>query len=168
MRATSKETQTSFAHAQARTVDPQTRKRGRKPVVTAERAQMIYELIGTGETERSACIRAGIGLTAWNAAKRSDASLRGRIASARDDWARLRHAQHAAALYESQVARSAGRKALKPQPTYQAKLVTWHLMFRVPLNLVAIRGQQPTSFTSGWVESVQEWPAEKENEAYSY
>jgi hypothetical protein len=34
--------------------------------------------------------------------------------------------------------RSANRKALKPQPTHQAKLVAWHLTTRVPLNVVAI------------------------------
>jgi hypothetical protein len=49
-------------------------------------------------------------MTAWNAAKRSDASLRQRIAQARDEWARLRHAQHAAALYESQSMRAANRE----------------------------------------------------------
>jgi len=64
--------------------------------------------------------------------------LRGRIASARDEWARLRHARHAAALYESQWARSASRKAVKPQPMHQAKLVMWHLTTRVPLNFAAI------------------------------
>ncbi|PZR76286.1 MAG: hypothetical protein DLM73_02965 [Chthoniobacterales bacterium] len=112
-------------------------------------------------------IRAGIGLTAWNAAKRANAPLRERIASARDDWARLRHAQHAAALYSSQTGRAAGRKALKPQPIHQAKLVVRHLTVRVPLNFAAIpeeeisaacervslsldtriRGQQPQSVT---------------------
>jgi hypothetical protein len=50
----------------------------------------------------------------------------------------LRHAQHAAALYESQSMRAANRKALKPQPTKQAKLVAWHLTFRVPLHFAAI------------------------------
>ena len=115
-----------------------TAKRGRKRVVTSERVQLICELLASGESESSACKRAGIGLTAWGAAKRANAELRTRIASARDDWARLRHARHAAALYESQWTRSASRKALKPQPTYQAKLVVWHLMFRVPLNFAAI------------------------------
>jgi hypothetical protein len=116
----------------------QPRKRGRKPVVTPERIEMICGLLAKGESEKSACIRAGIGLTAWNTAKRSNASLRQRIAEARDDWARLRHKQHAAALYESQSTRSANRKALKPQPTRQAKLVAWHLTFRVPLHFAAI------------------------------
>jgi len=41
-------------------------------------------------------------------------------------------------LYESQAARSATRKALKPQPTHQAKPVVWYLTTRVPLNLAAI------------------------------
>jgi hypothetical protein len=43
-----------------------------------------------------------------------------------------------AALYESQSTRAANRKALKPQPTRQAKLVAWHLTFRFPLNFAAI------------------------------
>ena len=116
----------------------QPRKRGRKPVVTPERVKMICELLAHGESEKSACIRAGIGLTAWNTAKRSNASLNERIAGARDEWARLRHARHAAALYESQSMREANRKALKPQPTRQAKLVAWHLTYRVPLNFAAI------------------------------
>jgi hypothetical protein len=116
----------------------QPRKRGRKPVVTPERVKMICGLIAHGESEKSACIRAGIGLTAWNTAKRSDASIRARIAEARDGWARLRHARHAAALYESQSMRLANRKALKPQPTRQAKMVAWHLTYRVPLNFAAI------------------------------
>jgi hypothetical protein len=116
----------------------QPRKRGRKPVVTPERVEMICGLIAHGESEKSACIRAGIGLTAWSTAKRSDAGLRTRIAGARDDWARLRHARHAAALYESQSMRLANRKALKPQPTHQAKLVAWHLTYRVSLHFAAI------------------------------
>ncbi len=116
----------------------QPRKRGRKPVVTPERVKMICGLLAHGESEKSACIRAGIGLTAWNTAKRSDAGLRERIAGARDDWARLQHARHAAALYESQSMRVANRKALKPQPTRQAKLVAWHLTYRIPLHFAAI------------------------------
>jgi hypothetical protein len=34
--------------------------------------------------------------------------------------------------------RSANRKALKPQPTHQANLVVWHLIYRVPLYWAAI------------------------------
>jgi hypothetical protein len=60
------------------------------------------------------------------------------FAGARDDWARLRHARHAAALYESQAMRAANRKALRPRPTHQAKLVAWHLTYRVPLHFAAI------------------------------
>jgi hypothetical protein len=120
------------------TVDRQLSKRGRKAVVTPERVKLICALLARGETELGACIRAGIGSTAWSAAKRVDSTLRARIASARDDWARLRHQQRAAALYESQSARDANRKALKPYPTYQAKLVAWHLTFRVPLHFAAI------------------------------
>jgi len=111
---------------------------GRKPVVTPERVQMICDLLATGESERSGCLRAAIGSTAWNTAKRADASLRARIVEARDQWAQLRHAQHTAALHESRAMRAANRKAIKPQPTYQAKLVAWHLTFRVPLNYAAI------------------------------
>jgi hypothetical protein len=115
-----------------------TRKRGRKPVVTPERINTICELLARGESERSACIRAGIGSTAWGTAKRNSAALRERIARARDQWAKVRHARHTAALHESQAMRLANRKALKPQPTHQAKLVVWHLTTRVPLNVVAI------------------------------
>jgi hypothetical protein len=113
-------------------------KRGRKPVVTPERINTICELLTGGESERSACIRAGIGSTSWGVAKRNSADLRQRISRARDQWAQLQHARHTAALHESQAMRSANRKALKPQPTHQAKLVVWHLTTRVPLNVVAI------------------------------
>ena len=115
-----------------------TLKRGRKPVVTPDRLRLICQMLARGESERAGCLRAGIGLTAWSKAKRQSADLREQIASARDEWARLRHAQHMTALHESQVARSATRKAKKPQPTHQAKLVVWHLTTRVPLNLAAI------------------------------
>jgi hypothetical protein len=98
----------------------------------------ICELLTRGESERSACIRAGIGSTAWGVAKRNSADLRERIAGARDQWAKVRHARHTAALHESQAMRSANRKALKPQPTHQAKLVVWHLIYRVPLYWAAI------------------------------
>jgi hypothetical protein len=116
----------------------ETRRRGRKRVVTAERVQLICELLARGESECAACTRAGIGLTAWSTAKRRNPDVRGRIASTRDDWARLRHARHAAALYESQWTRSAARKAKRPQPTHQAKLVMWHLITRVSLAFAAI------------------------------
>ena len=115
-----------------------TLKRGRKPVVTPERVQLICQILARGGSERAGCLRAGIGLTVWSKAKRHSTDLRKQIASARDDWATLRHAQHMAALHESQVARSATRKAKKPQPTHQAKLVVWYLTTRVPLNLAAI------------------------------
>jgi hypothetical protein len=99
---------------------------------------MICELLARGESEKSACIRAGISLTAWGSAKRNSADLRERIATARNQWAQLRHARHTAALHESQAMRAANRKALKPHPTYQAKLVAWHLTYRVPLYWAAI------------------------------
>ena len=115
-----------------------TAKRGRKTVVTPERVEKICEALAEGESETAACLRVGIGLTAWSTAKRRNSDFRRRIASARDDWARLRHARHAAALYESQWNRSAARKAKRPQPTYQANLVMWHLTTRIPLNFAAI------------------------------
>jgi hypothetical protein len=135
----------------------QPQKRGRKPVVTPERVRMICGLIAKGESEKSACIRAGIGLTAWNTAKRSDPSLRDRIAEARDDWARLRHARHAAALYESQSMRAANRKARKPQPTHQAKLVAWHLTYRVPLNFAAIPEAEIKEACERFGTSLETW-----------
>jgi hypothetical protein len=67
-----------------------------------------------------------------------NASLGERIAGARDEWAQLRHARHAAALQRSQSMRAANRRRSKPQPTHQAKLVVWHLTYRVPLNFAAI------------------------------
>ena len=143
--------------AQARAVDHPNLKRGRKRVVTPERVQMICDLLAKGETERSACIRANISSTAWNAAKRADATLRQRIAVARDDWAQLRHAQHAAALFESQSARAAGRKALKPQPTRQAKWMVWHLTFRVPLNFAAIPEEEIASACERCGLSAETW-----------
>jgi hypothetical protein len=116
----------------------QPQKRGRKTVVTAAKVQRICELLSLGESECSACVRAGIGLTAWNAAKRDSVTIRERIASARDDWARLRHARLVAARYESQAARDASRKALRPEPIRQAKWMVWNLATRVPLNFVVI------------------------------
>jgi hypothetical protein len=112
--------------------------KGRKRVVTPERVELVCRMLAEGKTETAGCLRAGIGKTAWNVAKRSDSALRERIASARDAWARLRHQRHAAALYESQTARAAGRKALRPHPTRQANLVVWYLATHAPLNLATI------------------------------
>lgn len=120
------------------TIAPPPLKRGRKPIVTPERVRVICEALSNGDSESLACMRAGISLTTWNKAKRADQGLRLRIESAREEWARLRHAQRAAALYESQAMRAANRKALKPQPTYQAKLVVRHLTVRLPLHFAAI------------------------------
>ena len=137
-RATPMENESFETHAVSR----QPLKRGRKGVVTLERIKLICDLLAHGETELGACIRAGIGSTTWNAAKRVSSTLRDQIASARDDWARLRHGQHAAALYESQSARDANRKVLKPRPTKQAMLVVWHLMYRVSQNFIAIPDEE--------------------------
>ena len=79
------------------------------------------------------------------------------IASARDDWAKLRHARHAAALYESQWARSAERKAKRPQPTHQAKLVMWHLVGRVPLNFAAIPEREIKTACERFGISLETW-----------
>jgi hypothetical protein len=113
-------------------------RRCRKPVVTPERIAMICGLLAKGESEQAACLRAGISSTAWGVAKRKDASLRERIAGARDQWAQLQHARHIAALDESRAMRAANRRAIKPRPIHQAKLVAWHLTFRVPLHFAAI------------------------------
>jgi hypothetical protein len=113
-------------------------RRGRKPVVTPERINMICELLARGESERLACMRAGIGLTAWGVAKRNSVDLRERIARARDQWAQAQHARHTTALHESQAMRAANRKPPRRRPTHQANLVVWHLTTRVPLNIVAI------------------------------
>src|SRR5262245_43737650 len=132
-------------------------RRGRKPVVTPERINTICELLTRGESERSACIRAGIGSTAWGAAKRNSADLRERIASAREQWARVRHARHTAALHESQAMRPANRKALKPQPTYQANLVVWHLIYRVPLYWAAIPDTEIAKACEGFNLPLETW-----------
>jgi hypothetical protein len=137
-RATPTENESLETHA----TGCQSQKRGRKAVVTPGRVKLICDLLARGETERGACIRAGIGSTAWNGAKRVSSALRDRIASARDDWARLRHQQRAAALYESQSAREASRKVLKPRPTKQANWMFWHLVARVPLHFVVIPDEE--------------------------
>ncbi|MEO7168403.1 MAG: hypothetical protein ABI016_15395 [Chthoniobacterales bacterium] len=147
----------SLPHAQAHAMDHPNLKRGRKRVVTLEKIHMICGRIAKGETEQSACIRAGISSTAWNAAKRSDAGLRDRIASARDDRARLRHTQHTAALYESQSTRAAGRKVLKPQPIRQAKWMVRYLTTRVPLHFAAIPEDEITQARELCGLSLETW-----------
>jgi hypothetical protein len=119
--------------------------------------QLICELLARGESERSACIRAGIGLTAWGAAKRNSADLRERIAMARDQWAQLRHARHTAALHESKAMRAANRKALKPQPTHQVKLVAWYLIYRVSLNWAAIPDTEIAKACERFNLSLETW-----------
>ena len=110
---------------------------GRKPVVTPARKTFICELLAKGSTEKAACLRAGIGETAWTDAKKRDADLRAMIAAARDRWADLRHRQYMAARLESQCHRSATRKALPVTPTKSARFVMWRLI-RLPLNIVVI------------------------------
>ncbi len=65
--------------------------------------------------------------------------------------------EHAAALFESQAARSAGRKALKPQPTYQAKLVMWRLMYRVRLDFAVIPEQEIAAACERFSISLETW-----------
>ena len=113
-------------------------KRGRKSVVTPERIAVVCGLLASGQTETAGCLKAGIGLSAWNAAQRVDAALRGRIACVREERANERYQRHLAALYSSQAMRPARRKALKPRPIHQANLVVWHLTTRVPLECSAV------------------------------
>ena len=40
---------------------------------------------------------------------------------------------------------AAGRKALKPHPTHQAKMIAWHLTYRVQLNFGAIPDTEITN-----------------------
>ena len=114
------------------------RRGGRKKVVTSERQEFVCRLLATGQTEKAACLRAGISETAWGEAKKADAALRQRIAAARDRWAELRHRQHVNARRESQWDRSATRKPLPEKPTKQANLVVWHLVYRVSLEWAAV------------------------------
>jgi hypothetical protein len=53
-------------------------------VLAPERVQVVCELLARSESESAGCKRAGIGLTAWSAAKGVRSGLRERIASARD------------------------------------------------------------------------------------
>ena len=112
-------------------------RRGRKTVVTPERQALICELLTKGETEEAACVRAGIGKSAWCVAKAGNADLRARIARARDVWAKVRHLRYMAARRESQWQRSATRKAAPETPTKSARFVMWRLI-RLPLNFVTI------------------------------
>jgi hypothetical protein len=70
--------------------------------------------------------------------------------------------QHAAAVYSSQSTRAANRKALKPQPTRQAKLVAWHLIFRVPLNFFAIPKSDIKPACERFGLSLDTWQQEKD------
>lgn len=113
-------------------------RRGRPRAVTASRTQLILDLVSKGETEQAACSQAGISSTCWCNAKRIDATLRDRVWEARDSWAQVKHVQYVATRYQSQIARAAGRKAIPPQPTRQAKWICHYLTVTVPLNLAAI------------------------------
>jgi hypothetical protein len=53
--------------------------------------------------------------------------------------------------------RPANRKALKPQPTHQAKLVVWHLTTRVPLNVVAIAETEIASACERFNLPIETW-----------
>lgn len=121
------------------------RRGGRKKLATPERVAFICKLLAQGETESSACLRAGIGATAWGEAKKTNQAIQGKVDEARDAWARVRHARHVNTLRENQWDRSATRKPLRPQPTKQANMVVWHLIRRVPLHLAAIPGNEVAS-----------------------
>jgi hypothetical protein len=56
--------------------------------------------------------------------------------------------------------RSANRKALKPQPTHQAKLVVWHLMYRVPLYWVAIPETEIASACERFNLPLESWQSQ--------
>jgi hypothetical protein len=98
---------------------------------------MICELLAHGETERSACIRAGIGLTVGMLLSET-AQIYASVLQRLVTNGRKSGARHTAALHESQGMRAANRKAPKPRPIHQANLVVWHLRAEVRLNIVAI------------------------------
>jgi hypothetical protein len=52
-------------------------------------------------------------------------------------------------------------KGLKPQPTRQAKLVAWHLTFRVPLNLTAIPESDIKQACERFGMSLDTWQRQK-------
>ncbi len=133
------------------------RRRGRKPVATPARLAAVCAHLAKGETERGACLAAGLGLTSWNMAKRGSRELREQVAAARQEWAKLRHAQHVAARLESQWARAAGQKALPPRPTKNARLVAWHLTHRVSLSLAALPAAEVTAACEHYGLSLDAW-----------
>jgi hypothetical protein len=53
--------------------------------------------------------------------------------------------------------RAANRKALKPQPTRQAKLVAWHLTYRVPLHFAAIPEAEIAQACERFNVSLETW-----------
>ena len=57
--------------------------------------------------------------------------------------------------------RADNRKALKPQPTRQAKLVAWHLTFRVPLNFAAIPESDIKQACERYGMSLDTWQRQK-------
>lgn len=132
-------------------------KRGRKTVVTQERAAVVCEVISKGGSERAGCLKATIGSTAWNRAKRVQEGLRAKIEAARAAWAKLKYDRHINALYASQAMRSARRKALKPKRTYQAGLVMWYLTSGVPLNYAAIPESEVKAACERFGYTVEQW-----------
>lgn len=147
----------SPAHARARAMTPPIQRRGRRPAVTEEKVQLVCDRLREGDTEQAALLRAGIGHSAWAIAKQRDEALVARVVLARDQWAQTRHAQHMAARYESQLMRSARRKALRPQPTKQVRLVKWHLISRVPLNFVEIPQSEIVAACEQYSLALETW-----------
>lgn len=134
--------------------------KGRKPVVTTERISIISKAISEGDTERLACLKAGIGLTAWNVAKRGNPELRNKIQASKTAWKELEYKRLQIARYETQHFRLAGKKAKRPQPTHQASMVRWHLTFRVPLNYGAIPENEIKAACERFNYTVQQWQAQ--------
>ena len=143
-RATETENAKSPPRTQARAVSlhkqnkvPKAGKRGRKSAITPQKVDLICDRLKQGETEQLALVFAGVSSSVWYAAKQRDNDLQERVNQAREQWARTKHAKLAATLFESQWARGAERRALRPRPTKQVEMVKWALTYRVPLNVVA-------------------------------
>ena len=132
-------------------------KRGRKTVVTNNQILFICKTISEGATEKGACLQAAISVTAWNKAKKRCPEIRSKITEARKKAAELKYKQYQLARYESQIFRLAGKKAKRPQPTHQANLVMWHLIYRVPLNFTAIPQEEIQKACEQFNYTVGQW-----------
>lgn len=136
-------------------------KRGRKAIVTPPRIEIVCEVLSKGGSERAACLKAGIGSTAWNHAKKTQEELRVKIVAVREVWAQLKYKRHMHALYESQSMRAATHKAKRPKPTHQAKMVMWYLTTRIPLNVVALTREQEQKACEEFNYFLDQWDRQK-------